>query len=177
MENDKPHLTLVDSDFVSEHDQEFAPLPYFPWDERPSTLPLDQDECATALHLSQGHLPRAASLLKVPLIRLNRMLKHSPRLQRVFSESAELIVARAFSKYIDALDAEDARRQEWGATKIMQSRAAMGHLFSPAPPANTASNIAVNAEARTVTFRWADGQSLSTPEIDPSTLVEHDPDE
>jgi hypothetical protein len=160
MENDKPHLTLVDQDFISEHDREFAPLPYFPWDQRPSTVPLDQDECATALHLSQGHLAKAAFLLRVPLFRLNRMLKHSPRLQRVFSESAELIVARAFGKYIDALDAEDARRQEWGATKIMQSRAAMGHIFSPAP-ANSVST-SVTMSAKEIVYSWRDGGSPDT---------------
>jgi hypothetical protein len=156
MSDDKPHLTLVDPDFVREHDQEFAPLPYFPWDERPPTLLLDQDECATAIHLAQGHLPRAAELLKVPLFRLNRMLAHSPRLQRVFKESADLVVVKAFSKYIEALDAEDARRQEWGATKIMQSRAAMGHIFSPAPPANTQSSATLTQSAtqRTIVFRW-----------------------
>lgn len=156
MPDDKPHLTLVDPSFISDHDQEFAPLPYFPWDERPPTLPLDSDECATAIHLAEGHLPRAAELLKVPLIRLTRLIKVSPRLQRVFEESAGLVVAKAFSKYIEALDAPDARRQEWGATKIMQSRAAMGHLFSPAPaqPTTQQASLTANTQTRTLTFRW-----------------------
>ena len=159
MSEDKPHLTLVNEDFTpsTDHDQEFVPLPFYPWDERPPTLPLDTDEAATAIHLAQAHLPAAAALLKVPLIRLQRLLNASPRLQRIFSESAGLVVARAFSKYIEALDAPDARRQEWGATKIMQSRAAIGHLFSPAPAQPTAqsnASLTANTTQRTLTFRW-----------------------
>ena len=62
-----PHLTLVTPTHTqSEHDQEFIPLPFYPWTERPSTLPLDPDECATAIHVAKGDIPKAAAaLLKV----------------------------------------------------------------------------------------------------------------
>ena len=36
---------------MSETDREFLPLPYFPYDERPVTVPLDVEECATALYI------------------------------------------------------------------------------------------------------------------------------
>ena len=62
---------------------EFVPLPYFSWSERPLSLPLDVDEIATALFLSHGDLSRAAALLKVDKARLMRPIRRSPRLQRL----------------------------------------------------------------------------------------------
>jgi hypothetical protein len=149
-----PHLTLVDPQFVGDHDQEFVPLPYYGWEERPPTLQLDHDECATAIHLAGGDLPKAASLLKVPLVRLHRSLRHSLRLQRILEETQDLAVARASAEYLRALDAPDDRRREWGASKIMQSRAAMGHPFSPAPAASAQSNVTINQQAREIVFSW-----------------------
>jgi hypothetical protein len=62
---------------------EFVQLPYCGWDSRPETLPLDVEECATALYLAHGALNRAAELLKVSPARLNRVVRRSPRLQRL----------------------------------------------------------------------------------------------
>jgi hypothetical protein len=62
---------------------EFVPLPYFPWLSRPETLPLDADEAATALYLAKGNPAAAAALLKVSPARLNRVVRRSPRLQRL----------------------------------------------------------------------------------------------
>jgi hypothetical protein len=62
---------------------EFLPLPYFPWLSRPETLPLDPDEAATALYLAKGNPAAAAALLKVSPARLNRVVRRSPRLQRL----------------------------------------------------------------------------------------------
>jgi hypothetical protein len=42
--------------------EEFVPLPWFPWETRPETLPLDDDEVATALYLANGDLKEAAAL-------------------------------------------------------------------------------------------------------------------
>lgn len=158
MDKDKPHLTLVDPSYSVEHDAEFTPLPYFPWDERPCTLPLDADECATAVHLEHGDVDRAARLLKVSTIRLQRMIRSSPRLQRILDESLNVALARAVSIPIRTLfDPEaDHRRLEWASTKLLQSRLAQGHPLSPAPAAATQANAAltVNPAQRTITFRW-----------------------
>jgi hypothetical protein len=40
--------------------REFEPLPYFPWDERPTSLPLTHDEAATAIFLAKGDLKRGS---------------------------------------------------------------------------------------------------------------------
>jgi hypothetical protein len=61
--------------------EEFVPLPYFPWHQRPDTLPLDFDEVATALFLSNGRLAGAADLLKVNQSQIKRAIRKSPRLR------------------------------------------------------------------------------------------------
>ena len=155
--DDKPHLTLVDQSYSAEHDREFTPLPYYPWDERPHTLPLDADECATAIHLAHGDRDQAARLLKVPVIRLNRLVRNSPRLQRVLQESLEVTLARAESVPIATLfDPEaDARRLEWASTKVLQSRLGQGSALAPAPPSTTqAASLTLNQPQKTITFRW-----------------------
>jgi hypothetical protein len=69
--------------------REFEPLAYFPWDARPASVPLTYDEAATAIFLAEGDLNRAAKLLKVCPTQLNRLVKQSPRLQRIQSKVRE----------------------------------------------------------------------------------------
>jgi hypothetical protein len=155
MSNDKPYLTLVDPSSHPEHDEEFAPLPYYPWDERPPTLPIDADEAATAIHLAHN-LPDAAQLLKVPEIRLKRLVRASPRLQRILEESFGLALDRAVAVPIRTLynPNADQRALEWASTKLLQSRLAMGHPLSPAPPSSVQSNAQVQVTPTRITFRW-----------------------
>jgi hypothetical protein len=156
MEKDKPYLTLVDPDRDRSRDEEFSPLPYYGWDERPSTLPLDPDECATAIHLAQGDLPAAAALLKVPHHKLHRQVVIHPRLARVLSESLALAHNRAASEYIRALDSPSDRRREWAAAKILSTRSAASHPFAPAPPQPSTASLSLqqSGPSRTLTFRW-----------------------
>jgi hypothetical protein len=151
--------TLINPDRDNtDTDCEFTPLPYFSFDERPHTLPLDPDECATAIHLAEGNLDVAAALLKVPFTRLNRVLRHSPRLQRIQSDERDRNVARAEGEYIKALSAPDDRRREWGASKILASRAAMGHPFSPAPAASASTTVSI--DAREIVYSWRERGNL-----------------
>jgi hypothetical protein len=62
---------------------EFTPLPWYSWDSRPLTVPLDQDECATALYLDKGDIKAAAARLKVTVPRLNKSVRKDPRLQQL----------------------------------------------------------------------------------------------
>jgi hypothetical protein len=150
-----PYLTVVDAT-QSPEDLEFAPLPYYPWDERPPTLPLETDEAATAIHLTHGDLACAAHLLKVPTIRLQRLVKQSPRLQRVQEESYGVALAQAASIPIRTLfdPRADQRALEWASTKVLQSKLAQGHPLSPAPPSTTQSASLQIGPQRTLTFRW-----------------------
>jgi hypothetical protein len=60
---------------------EFLPLPLFVWDSRPETLPLDTEEIATAIYLSNGDLKAAADLLKVTVWHLRKPIRKTHRLQ------------------------------------------------------------------------------------------------
>ena len=62
---------------------EFLPLAFFPWDTRPETVPLDVEECATAIYLAEGDIRAAAARLKVTAAKFNRMVRRCPRLQRL----------------------------------------------------------------------------------------------
>lgn len=65
---------------------EFLPLPYYPWTSRPKSIPLDQDEAATALYLNHGDIRAAAARLKVTVSRLMKTVRKSPRLLRLLSD-------------------------------------------------------------------------------------------
>ena len=56
-------------------EDEFLPLPYFPYDRRPSTIPIDAEEAATALYLAEGEIAVAAATLKVEPLRLMRTVR------------------------------------------------------------------------------------------------------
>lgn len=165
---DKPYLTLVDSHKASEHDEEFEQLPFYNWRERPLTVPLTVEECATAIHLAEGNLVRAAGLLRTALYKLNREIARSPRLQRIWQEANTLTAHRAAGEYIDALGSESDRRREWGARSILATRAASNHPFAPAPPQPNSASIALTQtpSSRTITFRFRNDD-----DPDPSDVV------
>ncbi len=63
--------------------EEFLPLAWFPWAERPLSSPIDIEEAATALFLKNGDIDAAAARLKVTRARLDRVVRRSPRLMRL----------------------------------------------------------------------------------------------
>jgi hypothetical protein len=170
-----PHLTLVTPTHTqSEHDQEFTPLPFYGWAERPSTLPLDPDECATAIHIAQGDLPKAADLLKVPQFKLERQIRHHPNLARILNEALQIAVSKSRSELLTALDSPNDRRREWEATKNLASRIAQNDPFAPAPAQPSAAQASLSltssAAGRTLVFRWR----TDADEIQPVT-IDHEP--
>jgi hypothetical protein len=160
MDKNHPHLTLIDPSNHPDLNQEFEPLPYYPWEVRPSTLPIDADEAATAIHLAHGDCLAAAALLKVPLHRLSRLVKQSPRLKRILDESYELALIAAVSVPLQTIFDPDAdhRRREWASTKLLASRLAQGHPLSPAPAAST---MTVSPEVRPIVVLWGDGTKIA----------------
>jgi hypothetical protein len=163
--NDKPpYLTLVDPQSTRDHDDEFLPLPHYNWSERPPTLALTHDEAATAIYLDHGDLEAAAVRLKVPLIRLTRLLRQSPRLKTILQESLEQVLARAVHTPIQTLfdPTSNQRAKEWASNLVLKSRLAQDHPLAPAPP-GAAASLTVNPISRSVTFRWrtdADDQGV-----------------
>ena len=60
---------------------EFLPLPWYPWDSRPDTTPLDPEEVATALFLDRGNINLAAERLKVTPRQVKSLIRRTPKLQ------------------------------------------------------------------------------------------------
>ena len=151
-------------------DDLFLPLPDYHWDYRPLTLPLDEEECATALHLTHGHLSQAAHRLRVSSTRLNRAIKQSARLQTLLRDLSEVFVADSYGEAIHALydSASDNRRREWGASVGMRSNLGKEHLLTSSQGAS-ASSIGGPSGGRIVLY-WDD-----SPGPDPAvSAIEHD---
>jgi hypothetical protein len=165
-----PYLQIVGPDTAPTNDEEFLPLPYYPWDERPPNLALEFDELATALHLSNGSVPAASKLLKIPIVKFNRELRKSPRLARVLEECLEVVKTKMAGEVIAALDDPDGRRREWAVNKLLASRMAQNHPFSPAPANSTSSaSLTLDQPNRTMTFRWRTDQDTA-----PADDLDHD---
>jgi hypothetical protein len=92
---------------------DLVPLPTAPWDERPAELPLDAEECRTALWLKRGNVLEASRLLKVDPSRLRRFVNKSARLREVEREAREQLADIAEANILDALtDDEDYARRD-----------------------------------------------------------------
>lgn len=152
---------------MSSYDDEFAPLPMFTWDERPISLALDIDECATAIHFAHGDLKAAAHLLRVPIARLNRSIRAHARLKRILHDELETVVIAGASVPIQTLfdPTADQRAKEWASTKVLQSKLAheIAHPLSPSP-ATAGPSL---PSAGPVVVVWGDGSKIA--EIGPSS--------
>jgi hypothetical protein len=138
---------------------EFLPLPYMPWDRRPSHISLEVEECATALYLEGGVVERAAGRLRCEPLRLIRAINRSARLTRLHQELASLLNDKVHQEYLNAFSSEDDRRREWAASKVSGTKQFQGHPL--APNANQA-NLSLPGPATTrIIISWDDG---STPE-------------
>lgn len=92
---------------------DLVPLPTSPWDERPTELPLDIEECRTALWMHNGNVTEAAKALKIPPGRLRAKIKSSQYLQAEQTEAREQLADIAEVNVRDALtDANDPGRRD-----------------------------------------------------------------
>ena len=154
--SDPPHLTLVDSSTSSDLDAEFLPLPYYPWTKRPPHLPIEIEEAATALYLSDGVIRLAAEKLKIESLKLVRVINRSARLKRLHNELASLLNDRVHEEYIAAFKADDDRRREWASAKVSQTRQFQDHPL--APNAQGANPLAALASSPVrIVISWEDG--------------------
>jgi hypothetical protein len=132
MENPPNHLKLVDGNSnLLDVDAEFIPLPYYPWERRPSHLPLDVEEVATALYLTRGLIGQAAERLKVEPLKVVRSISRSARLTRLHAELASLLNDKVHEEYINAFESDDDRRREWASAKVAQTKQFQGHPLAP----------------------------------------------
>ena len=157
--SDPPHLTLVDSSTRSDLDAEFIPLPFYPWDKRPPHLPLDVEEVATALYLTQGLIGQAAERLKVEPLKVVRSISRSARLTRLHAELASLLNDKVHEEYINAFKSDDDRRREWASAKVAQTKQFQGHPL--APNSNVAPTLAGAAGPTRIIISWEDPSPLT----------------
>jgi hypothetical protein len=116
---------------MSDTDNEFMPLPYYPYEKRPSHLRLEDDEVATALYLSEGEFAVAAEKLRVDPLRVIRAVNRSARLQKLHAELASLLNDKVLREYKRAFESEDDRRREWAASKVSQTKQFQAHPLAP----------------------------------------------
>ena len=149
------HLKLVDpSANPLGIDAEFIPLPYYPWDHRPSHLPVDIEEAATALYLCEGLIGKAAERLKIEPLRLVRIISRSARLTRLHQELAALLNDKVHEEYIRAFAGDDDRRREWASSKVSQTKQFQSHPL--APNTNVAPTLAGVAGPTRIIISWED---------------------
>lgn len=132
-------------------------LPTMPYNERPPELPLDIEECRTAIWMASGNITEAAKLLKTTSIRMRAFVKKSPYLTSELAESSERMVDIAESNVLNALTDElDPSRRD------TMSRFVLSNIGKGRGWGTGASAVNIkNAGGGTIIVQWADGTSFS----------------
>ena len=161
MTDPRDYLKLVDSPANSlGDDAEFLPLPYYPWERRPSYLPLDVEEVATALYLTAGLIGQAAERLKTEPLKVVRAISRSARLTRLHQELAALLNDKVHEEYVKAFSSEDDRRREWASSKVSQTKGFQVHPL--APNTNVSQGLPVGSSGPTrIIISWEDPSPLT----------------
>lgn len=139
-----------------------------PWDSRPDALPLDVEECRTALWRCQGNVTKAAQMLKVNPSRLRRFVANSPRLSEEIVEAQDQLLDKAEENVAEALeDVEDKQRRDNMSRFVIQQ---LGARRGYGPKGN---GITLHANGKSGTFKisWGDGEDFND---DGSRTIEHD---
>jgi len=149
-------------------------LPTMPYSERPSDLPLDPEECRTALWMSSGNVTEAAKLLKCTSIRLRSFVKKSAYLTAEMQEAADRMVDIAESNVLDALtDEQDPSRRD------TMSRFVLTNIGkSKGWGQTTAAGISVkNSAGGTIVVQWATGETFGHPSEERSEMIDVTPED
>lgn len=148
-------------------------LPTMPWPERPNELPLDNEECRTAIWMARGNITEAAAILKITSKRLRNFVKQSAYLSSELSEASEQLVDIAEKNVHEALtDEEDATRRDvmsrFVLTNLGKNR---GYGTQPA------SSLSVkNSAGGTIVVQWADGTNFGDTNGDNSKVIDGESD-
>jgi hypothetical protein len=159
---------LADPDSVP---NDLVALPTMPYSERPSDLPLNPEECRTALWMSAGNVTEAAKLLKITSIRLRAFVKKSPYLTAEMQEAADRLVDIAESNVLDALTDElDPSRRDTMSRFVLTN---IGR--SKGWGTQTSAGLSVkNSAGGTIIVQWADGTQLNQEKTIDGEVVESD---
>lgn len=132
-------------------------------------MPLDIEECRTALWLRRGNISEAAKRLKVSPNRLRTFVKKSPRLMEEVEEARQQLVDIAEDVAYDALtdEADPGRRDQ-------MARFVMSNLGKDRGYGTGAGGVNINLPKGRVNIQWADGSSLSAQSEPEAKVIEHD---
>lgn len=146
---------------------DLAALPTMPYSERPSELPLDPEECRTAIWMAAGNITEAAKLLKITSIRLRSFVKKSPYLTAEMQEAADRIVDIAEANVHDALtDEQDSSRRDTMSRFVLTNIGKHRGWGS----SNSANVSVKNSAGGTIIVQWADGSQFGEEKV-----IEHEP--
>ena len=130
-------------------------LPTMPYNERPLELPLDIEECRTALWMANGNISEAAKLIKTTSIRLRAFVKKSPYLSAELQEAADRLVDIAESNVLDALtDDQDPTRRDIMSRFVLTN---IGKSKGWGTGAGNQLNVK-NTAGGTIIVQWASGE-------------------
>lgn len=145
--------------------RDLVPLPTMPYNVRPVEIPLDVEECRTAIWRCKGNISQAAGLLKTTSVRLRSFVERSPYLRREVKESLELYVDRAEEIVEEALnDEEDKSRRDQMARFVLGSQVARARGWGngTAQPGMKISN----EKGGMIVVQWADGTKFDGQQIE-----------
>jgi len=139
-----------------------------PFDYRPDSLPLDIEECRTAIWRARGNITVAADILKVTSNRLRGFVSRSPYLSAELNEAKEQLKDLAEDTVYDALtDADDKGRRDAMARFVLQG------IGKDRGWGSGGSKIQIdNSKGGTVIVGWADG-TIFQPEAQ-EKVIDHD---
>lgn len=137
-------------------------LPTMPYSERPLELPLDTEECRTALWMANGNVTEAAKLLKITSIRLRNFVKKSPYLTAEMQEATDRLVDIAESNVREALeDSGDPARRD------TMSRFVLSNVGKARGWGTGGGSVNVkNTAGGTIVVQWGDGTQLGDDKPD-----------
>jgi len=146
-----------------------------PYSERPVELPLDTEECRTAIWMAAGNISDAAKILKVTSIRLRNFVKKSPYLTAEMAEAHDRIVDIAESNVRDALTDElDPSRRDTMSRFVLTNIGKHRGWGTSASGGVTVKNTA----GGTIVVQWADGSTFGNGEAElkevEGKVIEHD---
>lgn len=153
-------MTTMPNDLIS--------LPTMPYDMRPASMPLDVEECRTAIWIARGNISKAAEMLKISSMRLRTFVKNSPRLSAEQKEAQEQLLDIAEDVAFEALtDAADTGRQDQMARFVMSN---LGRERGYGQ-GNAGINLNMPKGGR-MTISWDDGTSIigEAPSSDENTI-------
>jgi hypothetical protein len=159
---------------MNEMPTDLVALPTAPYSERPISLPLDVEECRTAIWIARGNITEAAKILKITPLRLRTFVGKSPYLSAEMQESLDQVVDIAERVVVDALeDTENPARQDTMARFVLGSQ---GKRRGWGSATNAGVNIK-NSGNGTIVVQWADGSTFGDQDNKEGEAIDITPNE